>query len=148
MQQMTYQYILKSVFLILFCSCLLACQDKPQSETQNQCFAYTKNRDTVMLSLKFRGDQVSGDLIYSLFEKDRNSGTVNGKMLGDTLLLDYNFGSEGRQSVRQVAFLKKGDQLKEGYGEVLEKNGKVEFKQPAGLKFDGIIVLHQVDCKH
>lgn len=133
---------------ILLSGLLLACQDKPVAvQSERACYAYTKNRDTVQLSLNQQGEQLSGDLVYSLFEKDKNTGKVTGKMLGDTLLLDYTFGSEGRQSERQVAFLKKGDQLTEGYAEVEEHNGTVKFKRRADLKFGGIIVLNKTACK-
>nr|WP_314895499.1 hypothetical protein [uncultured Flavobacterium sp.] len=56
--------------------------------------------------------------------------------------------SEGVFSVRQVAFLKKGDSYVEGYGDVVDDNkGKVTFKDTKQLKFEGNIVLSKVDCK-
>ncbi|MFV7234199.1 hypothetical protein [Flavobacterium sp. ZB4R12] len=50
--------------------------------------------------------------------------------------------SEGIATVRQVAFLKKGDSYVEGYGDVVDDNkGKVTFKDTKQLKFDGNTVL-------
>ncbi|MDB5019280.1 MAG: hypothetical protein JWQ28_407 [Pedobacter sp.] len=136
--------------LAFFCL-MLACQNKPEPEqkqaNQQNCYSYNTNRDTVQLSLKIQGAQVSGNLFYSIHEKDKNSGSVEGKLRGDTLLLNYTFKSEGSQSVRQVAFLKQGNSLVEGYADVQEKGGIVMFKRPADLKFNSIIVLQKSACE-
>jgi hypothetical protein len=155
----------KLILILTILSALIACQNKP-SETNKQissteqvgstkhigttersCYAYTKNRDTIFLSINTRELQVNGTLRYNLYEKDRNSGKVTGKMIGDTLLLNYSFASEGTQSVRQLAFLKKGDSLIEGYADVQEKEGIVMFKKPTDLKFDGSIIMKKTDCR-
>jgi hypothetical protein len=158
------RYTTKLLLLLAACAGIASCQNKP-ADTVNQtadsvtkttdvvaqttdvsCYAYTKNRDTVMLTIKTTGDQVAGDLAYKIYEKDRNMGTVSGKLHGDTLLLDYTFASEGAQSVREVAFLKKDSTLTEGYADVEEKSGKVVFKRAGDLKFNGSIVLSKTAC--
>ncbi len=147
--------------------CLAACQPQPAGTDQStnqaagtenlqetdstsataRCYAYYKNRDTVELSVVTSGKQISGTLKYQLFEKDRNNGTITGEIKGDTLLANYTFNSEGRESQRQVAFLRTGDQLVEGYAEVEEKGGKTVFKDTKNLKFESGIVLDAVACK-
>jgi len=111
------------------------------------CYQYVKNRDTANLSLIEKADSISGNLGYNLYEKDKNAGTISGVVKGDTLIADYTFQSEGRESVRQVAWLKKGNQLLEGFGDVEEINGKTKFKDLATLKFDSGLVFSQADCK-
>jgi hypothetical protein len=111
------------------------------------CYANFKNRDSTTLELLKKGEKVSGILNVSLYEKDRNKGTVEGLVKGDTLLLNYTFNSEGTQSVRQVAYLQKDGKLIEGFGDVQEQNGKTVFKSLGDLKFDGSMVLEQSDCK-
>ncbi|MCX2482522.1 hypothetical protein [Pedobacter sp. MR2016-24] len=111
------------------------------------CYISLKNRDTVSLSLNQVEDAVTGELSYNLFEKDKNTGTVAGIIKGDTISLDYSFLSEGSSSVRQVIFLKKGDQLIEGYGPSEEKNGKTIFKDRTAVKFGEGIILSKTDCK-
>ncbi|WP_432714229.1 hypothetical protein [Pedobacter sp.] len=137
-----------------------ACQQQPKTEAQQQlntsdssnasvhkaCYSFMKNRDTVTLTLEQRGKAYSGELRYQLYEKDSNEGKVSGKMMGDTLLLNYTFNSEGTSSVRQIAFLKKNNQLLEGYGPVVDKEGAVVFKNTSDLKFGDGIVLETVDC--
>jgi hypothetical protein len=111
------------------------------------CYANFKNRDSTTLELLKKGEKVSGSLNVSLYEKDKNKGTVEGLVKGDTLLLNYTFNSEGTQSVRQVAYLQKDGKLIEGFGDVQEQNGKTVFKTLSDLKFDGSVVLEQSDCK-
>lgn len=111
------------------------------------CYLYVKGKDTVKMALvTANGNNVSGDLVYNFYEKDKNSGTVSGMFKGDTLYADYTFQSEGMSSVRETVFIKKGNTLVEGFGEISEKDNKQVFKDKKALKFDGTIVLEKVDC--
>ncbi|HSN47305.1 MAG TPA: hypothetical protein VLR29_00960 [Flavobacterium sp.] len=113
-----------------------------------ECFLGILKKDTVSMSLIINGNKVSsGKLSYKFFEKDKNDCTLIGEMKGDTLYADYTFMSEGVSSVRQVAFLKKGNMYAEGYGDLEDNNGKTFFKNTKDLKFDGKMVLSKVDCK-
>lgn len=147
---------------LILSACLFSCQErtkitgqKDKNDTSNTnipseertCYAYIKGKDTAHLSLITTGVASTGELNYKWFEKDQNSGSVEGEMHGDTLVTNYTFNSEGRQSVRQVVFLKKGDQMVEGFGEVEEKEGKVRFKDLAKLKFDNSVVFEKIACK-
>ncbi|RYG02603.1 MAG: hypothetical protein EOO07_32780 [Chitinophagaceae bacterium] len=112
-----------------------------------QCYKYIKNRDTATLTLKTEANKVTGDLGYNLYEKDKNAGTITGLIKGDTIIANYTFQSEGQKSVREVVFLKQGDQLKEGYGDIHEVNGETKYKDLSKLKFDGSMVFDKIDCK-
>jgi hypothetical protein len=68
-------------------------------------------------------------------------------MIGDTLIADYTFASEGTVSVREVAFLKKDHVLIEGFGDIEEKAGKSIFKNIATLRFDDKLALRETECK-
>jgi hypothetical protein len=160
---------MKNKFLVtlILPVCFAACQPKPagteqsanspveaggienvdSTATSKTCYTSYKNRDTVELSIVTAGNKVSGALRYQLYEKDRNKGTIVGEIKGDTLLANYTFNSEGMESQRQVAFLRKGDQLVEGYAEIEEKDGKVSFKDTKALKFGAGIELQKTDCK-
>jgi len=114
--------------------------------TGPQCYAYRTDTDTVRLTLQTTQATVTGQLTYRYFEKDRNQGTIRGTMHGDTLLADYTFQSEGRQSVREVAFLRRDIGFVEGYGPVTEQQGKTVFKLPRTLHFDAKYTLLPVAC--
>lgn len=111
------------------------------------CYSSVMGQDTMLLQLKTTGPEVTGNLTYNFYEKDDNQGTIRGEMRGDTLLADYTFQSEGTESVRQVAFLKKGDGFVEGYGDAEEMAGKMVFKNTAALNFDSAAAFAKVPCQ-
>ena len=111
------------------------------------CYVYTSAKDTVTLHLQISGNIITGDLAYNYFAKDKNTGTIKGNLKGDTLFAEYKFMSEGTESVREVAFLKKGNEMMEGYGDAEEKNGKMIFKNTSGLNFNSNLILKNVACE-
>jgi hypothetical protein len=111
------------------------------------CYRYIHNRDTVLLNTIYINGSVTGTLVYNFYEKDKNKGTIQGKMTGDILFADYSFSSEGIQSVRPITFRKIGENFIEGYGETENTNGKTFFKDPDSLNFAHSIVLKPYDCK-
>lgn len=118
-------------------------KDAPVSE----CFRYADGKDTIILHLIHVGDAITGTLQYDLMQKDRNRGTIQGKMRGNLLVADYQFSSEGMQSIREVVFKKENDHYIEGYGEVAEKNEKVYFRNLDSLQFENNKKLISISCK-
>jgi hypothetical protein len=147
--------LLLSGLLIL----LVACKKEAKAEAPkvvtikepvlHECYSGALNKDTVALSIFRQGSQVTtGQLQYRFFEKDKSAGTVVGQIKGDTLFAAYSFSSEGSNSTREVAFLKKGDSYVEGYGEVKDDgHGNVTFKDTKQLHFDGKMTLLKVECQ-
>ncbi len=130
--------------------------DAAQDTTQKQivvekapepmCYSYISNRDTVTLSITVNDNAVNGTLQYNFFEKDKNTGTLSGEFRGDTLYGGYTFASEGTTSMREVAFIKQGDDLKEGYGEMDSKEFHTHFKDPKMIDFTKGILLKKTVC--
>lgn len=114
----------------------------PEAETKTpsaiNCYRYASASDTIMLKVIHIGNSVTGTLVYSLKEKDKNKGTIQGNMNGNILIADYTFMSEGTQSIRQVAFKKEGNSFVEGYG---------DFKNSDSLNFNTSMKLAEVDCQ-
>jgi hypothetical protein len=149
----------------VFLSVLVSCKKEIEKEVEtipdasekivveetvsDECYSASIKKDTILMNLTIKGNEVTnGKLSYKFYEKDKNEGTLVGELKGDTLIADYTFMSEGVSSVRQVAFLKKGNTYVEGYGDVVDDNkGKVTFKDITQLKFEGKTVLSKVDCK-
>ncbi len=118
--------------------------EKPAVE---ECYKGILKEDTIAMTLVIKDNQITeGQLSYHLFEKDRNDGTLKGEIKGDTIFADYTFMSEGKKSVREVAFLKEGGAYIEGYGAVKEHNGKMIFADPKNLKFDSKTILSKAEC--
>lgn len=113
-----------------------------------QCYVSSVDNNRVSLSFTVNSHQdFIGKLSYDLVGKDKSEGMIAGSVEGDTLIADYTFKSEGIESVREVAFLQKDGAYIEGYGDVIETNGKVSFKDKKKLKFDQKNILTKVDCK-
>ncbi|WP_443946185.1 hypothetical protein ACJVDH_03480 [Pedobacter sp. AW1-32] len=146
-----------SLAMVALSACTSENKDKTQLDSaytsmksisnRTQCYSYIKNRDTANLKIDFDGDKFTGVLNYNLFEKDKNAGTIAGIVKGDTLLADYTFNAEGTTSVREVAWITKGDSLQEGYGDVEDLKGKAVFKNYAKLRFDKSLIFEKTDCK-
>ena len=114
----------------------------------DQCYAWRANGSVIEMSFNVNSHQeVNGKLSYNLVGKDKNEGTLIGNMKDDTIVADYTFNSEGTSSVREVVFLQKDGTLIEGYGDVVQANDKVSFKDKTKLKFDQKNTLTKIDCK-
>lgn len=132
-----------------------ACKNTASNETNEgkvvkmgdpNCYQFTGDRDTVTLNFSVGEDSVAGTLVYNIFQKDRNVGTINGWKKGDLIIADYSFMSEGQNSIRQVAFKKMGDGWVEGYGDTKEQDGKVVFVNTDSLEFEQKLALKKIDC--
>lgn len=148
---MNIKLILPALLLTLGCSSEKTEQAEDQSQMNevqetSACYAAVTAADSVTLRLVNTGGDITGELTYNNQEKDDNVGTIMGQMRGDTLLADYTYLSEGVESVRQVAFLKKGDGFVEGYGDAEERDGKMIFTNMAALDFDSNSVFEKVPC--
>lgn len=149
--------------LAIFLSVLVSCKKEVKEEVVmptvqdempieepaiKECYLAIIKKDTISLNLTVKSSSLeAGELHYNFFEKDKNQGTLTGTFKGDTLFADYAFISEGKSSVREVVFLKKGNIFIEGYGDVEEKDNKTVFKDKNKLFFDSKIVLSKTDCK-
>ncbi|MEN2402883.1 hypothetical protein GKZ90_0024055 [Flavobacterium sp. MC2016-06] len=153
-------FALTIIVLVIFTSCKketaqpVEITPKPPKKAEivepsgDQCFLATANNSTIELSFNVNSQQeVNGKLSYALYGKDKNEGTIIGNIKGDTLIADYTFMSEGVSSVREVAFLQRENTFIEGFGDVIDSNNKVTFKDKAKLKYDQKNVLTRVDCK-
>jgi hypothetical protein len=145
---------MRKIFIVLvITSSLIACSSnsnnsqtadvKPISDSatvESQCYAYIQNKDTIHLNITITGYTFTGHMLYQLKERDRNDGTLHGTIQGDTLIADYTFSSEGMLSVRQVAFLKQQNNLKEGFGELKLNDNQWVFTNPHALQFTGFVL--------
>ena len=116
-------------------------------DTSVACYILENEKDTVSLKMIIDKNQVSGDLLIHYFEKDRNAGTIKGEMKGDTLFATYTFMSEGMKSNRDVVFLKKDDEIMQGYAGINPATGEPDITDHSAIKFDDKFVLKKSDCQ-
>src|SRR5690606_11780472 len=87
------------------------------------CYAFNNGRDSIHMSIEINNNDAKGDLDFNYFEKDSNTGTFSGSIVGDTLWAVYSFHSEGTESKREIMYLKTEYEWVQGYGEITEENG-------------------------
>ncbi|HMF71176.1 MAG TPA: hypothetical protein VK616_06855 [Flavitalea sp.] len=119
----------------------------PANKTGKMCYANFDNNDTIIISFARTDNIIKGELLYQFDEKDRNMGEIKGVMKGDTIIADYTFISEGINSVRQVVFLKHGDEMVEGFGSVSDDRGRVVYQDLSKLTFDKSVTLKSINCE-
>jgi hypothetical protein len=146
---------MKAITIISLAILMISC-NSPEKETDKSgtkdtsvtnCYRYTNKKDTVTLQLVRTGESLTGTLVYNLYEKDKNTGTIQGFMKKNLLVAEYKFVSEGMLSTRQVAFKWEGNTLIEGYGDSFRKNDKVYFKNLDSLSFSNSIKLTEINCQ-
>ncbi|REH02036.1 hypothetical protein [Flavobacterium aquicola] len=108
------------------------------------CYVFDDGKNNVSLEITENGEEIKGNISYALYEKDKNSGKFSGKFKEGILIADYTFLSEGKESIRQVAFKAEGDKLTEGYGE-LNSEGTV-FKDISNIQFTSKMPLTKTEC--
>jgi len=111
----------------------------------SSCYLYTSGKDSIFMKLNTVGNKVTGALVYNFYEKDKSKGALTGTLNGDTLFANYTFQSEGIESVREVAFIKKEKGYIEGYGDMDDKSG-TKFKNKNKIKFSVSSLLRQIEC--
>ncbi len=115
---------------------------------KSSCYMGILKKDTVRMKVEVFENVVIGTLSYKPYEKDSNTGEFEGQLIGDTLIADYKFVSEGIISVRQIKFLIKNNFAREGHGEMIEKNDRMEFKNINEVVFDDGFDLKIEDCNY
>lgn len=113
---------------------------------KSNCFASLSDKDSIWLKIEVFPNVTTGILKYQIFEKDKNTGTLEGTFEGNKLFADYTFTSEGVESVREVAFIINDDTAIEGFGEMEEVNGKMVFKDKSNIDFSKGIKFSQINC--
>lgn len=119
--------------------------DAPSS-TDTSCYVYKQDGTDINFRFYSSGDDIKGKLYYAIAEKDKNDGDFEGRFMGDTLLGIYTFNSEGKRSVRQIAFVKKDNTLIEGIGSIQEFGDTVRFKNVHDLQYISSTLLQKVNC--
>lgn len=108
------------------------------------CYMKIIGRDTAILMLEQKGNELSGKMLYDNFEKDGSRGTIKGKEEAGILKLWYDFNSEGMHSVMEVYFKKANGGLLRGIGDMDLKSDTTYFI--SGINYSEKEAFNKVDC--
>nr|WP_294905570.1 hypothetical protein [uncultured Lacibacter sp.] len=158
-QQLLATALILLIFFLFACSNSTEQTDKQQETTaetppdadEPAHYCYELNNEAGVVELELvvgPDDMVSGDLVYQLTGKDKNIGTFKGVIQNDTILADYKFISEGKESVREITFLKSDSELVEGYAAMEEADGKMQFKAGVVPDYSKGLKLMLIKCKN
>ncbi|MFA6150422.1 MAG: hypothetical protein WC716_03810 [Chitinophagaceae bacterium] len=111
------------------------------------CYAFVSDKDSIFMDVEINDKSATGKLIYKLSEKDKNEGTFEGTMNADTLFATYHFSSEGMMSDREIIFILNDNKAVEAYGEQMDVNGKMKFKNSHELSLEYSFTLSKENCK-
>lgn len=117
-----------------------------------QCYAAVDSNDKADLKLiSSAKGEVTGNMVINYFEKGKNDGLIDGKFKGDTLFADYTFKIGTKNPVvykNPLAFLKRGDSLILGVGQIETSLGKSYFVKGKPIRFDrSKFIFSPVECK-
>lgn len=117
----------------------------------SQCYMAVDGKDTAHLALKSSSSgKVTGDMIFNYSFSPDNKGKIEGKFVGDTLLVDYTFttGSYDKKiNKNPMAFLKSGERLTVGIGEIETHLGRSYFVKDKPINFErGRFKFEPVEC--
>ena len=143
---MKWNVIFPAVALLLLASCTNKQRSSAEMPDGPYCFTYIMSLDTISLNINVTGSEFSGSMRYGFYEKDQSNGTITGKIKGNRLIGEYDFTAEGMESVSEIIFEKRGDELYVGFGEMEDKEGKMVYIDPDKLNFE-TFVLKKADCK-
>lgn len=107
-----------------------------------QCYTAIYEQDTLNLKINtLKKDKVTGNMEMALFNSPKKIGEIAGEFRGDTLFASYTFTLKGNKNTtfkNPMAFLKRGDQLILGNGEIETTMGASYFVKGKPIDFDNV----------
>ncbi len=115
-------------------------------EINTECFQHVNEKDTIQLMTLTVGTKVTRTLDYSIFEKDKNTGSIEGEIRENRMVAEYTFMSESDSSKREVVFQKTEEGWKEGCGKMNTTDGIPVQVDIDSLDFSHQFILAPVPC--
>jgi len=147
-------------FFLLACLGFISC-NKNQKEAADQtsqekpvnvqCYVSIYEKDTVTLQVNtLKSGKLTGTMDMKLLDMPIKTGKIAGEFKGDTLFVDYSFIQGTNDKVvfkNPMAFLKKGNELILGNGEIVTYLGASYFKKGVPIDFENVkYKFTAVDC--
>jgi len=122
--------------------------EKPIS---TQCYKAIYEQDTIDLKINtLKNGKITGNMEMNVFNRAKKLGKIAGEFRGDTLFAAYTFILEANKQItykNPMAFLKRGNQLIMGNGEIETTMGASYFVKGKPIEFDRVkYKFSKVDC--
>lgn len=109
------------------------------------CYLQVVSKDSISLSIKKEGDNVSGTYKSLPFEKDKRTIVFKGSLNGDTVTAVGNAMGEGQTQQEEFIFILKNNQAGIKYGEMIQgDDGVYRYKNKNSAT---PLYISKVDCK-
>lgn len=131
-------------------------QTQPEATTQlsttERCYVASFQQDTAMMNLSFTGSKIKGKMRINYGDGKVYDGTILGeqKGKGDTLILAYDFkiNNVDKWYRNPMAFLKRGDSLVLGIGQINVVWGTGAFDETVPIDYEHArFIFAPADCK-
>lgn len=122
----------------------------PDKLIDSTCYASSFENDNAQMVLqRFKSGKIGGTLRINYAESPQNTGTLDGKFVGDTLFVDYKFSSgTNKLHSNPLAFLKKDGELIMGVGRMGTSMGRTYFLKNEPIDFEAGKFIFKVEkCK-
>jgi hypothetical protein len=128
-----------------------AAQAEAEKIVSVECYTALYENDTVNLKINtLKSGEITGDMVMKIIDMPEKVGEIEGEFHGDTLFTSYTFiqgGYEKKTYKNPMAFLKKGDELILGNGEIMTTMGATHFVKGTTIDFDSVkYKFAKVDC--
>jgi hypothetical protein len=116
-----------------------------------QCYKALYEQDTLDLKINtFKNGEITGDMVMAISNMPKKVGEIAGEFRGDTLFASYTFiqgGYKEKTYKNPMAFLKRGDELILGNGQIQITLGASHFVKGEPIDFDKVkYKFTEVDC--
>jgi len=116
------------------------------------CYQAFYEKDSLDLKINsLKNGKISGILVMSVADLPKRVGDIQGEFRGDTLFVDYSFkqgASDSKSFKNPMAFLKKGEELILGNGEIETTMGVTYFVKGKPIDFEKVkYKFTAVECK-
>ena len=128
-----------------------ATQVQAEKPISIQCYKALYEQDTINLKMNtLKNGKITGDMVMTFFNMPKKVGKIAGEFSGDTLFASYTFieGTNKKITYKNpMAFLKRGNELILGNGEIQTTMGASYFVKGSPIDFERVkFKFTTVDC--
>jgi hypothetical protein len=128
-----------------------AAQVQAEVPVSSKCYEALYDKDTINLKINtLKNGKITGNMVMKVFNMPKKEGEIAGEFRGDTLFVAYTFIQDGYKKItykNPMAFLKRGNELILGNGQIETTMGASYFAKGKPIDFDKVkYKFKDADC--